>query len=173
MLDEFPARYRHHWLAGTRRMLGLTGEDRDDFALTTDFLKTMEGQGVDLTQAFRRLADAAEGTHEGADAGLRALYGNAGALDGWLVRRRTRNASGLRTPAQRAQAMRAVNPVCIPRNHRVEEALSAAVEHGDFMPFETLLALLQRPFDGCAEGSGYAEPAPTAQSACYKTFCGT
>jgi uncharacterized protein YdiU (UPF0061 family) len=133
----------------------------------------MEGQGVDFTQAFRRLADSAAAAHEGADAGLRALYGNAGELDGWLVRWRTRNASALATPAQRAQAMRDVNPVYIPRNHRVEEALSAAVEHGDFMPFETLLALLQQPFDEHAEWARYAEPEAAAQSACYKTFCGT
>ena len=173
VLDDFPARYRHHWLAGMRRKLGLTGEDWEDFALATDFLKTMAGQGVDFTQAFRRLADAAEGAHEGGEAGLRALYGNAGALDGWLIRWHTRNASELVTSAQRAQAMRAVNPVYIPRNHRVEAALSAAVEHGDFMPFETLLGLLQQPFDERAEGRGYAEPAAAAQSAYYKTFCGT
>lgn len=173
MLDDFPARYRHHWLAGMRRKLGLTGEDRDDFALATDFLNTMAGQGVGFTQAFRRLADVAEGAHEGGEAGLRALYGNAGALDGWLVRWHTRSASEPATPAQRARAMRAVNPVYIPRNHRVEAALSAAVEHGDFRPFDTLLALLQQPFEERAEGSGYAEPAAAAQSAGYRTFCGT
>ena len=59
------------------------------------------------------------------------------------------------------------------RNHRVEQALSAAVEHSDFAPFEALLAVQQQPFDERAEYADYAMPASAAQSQGYKTYCGT
>jgi uncharacterized protein YdiU (UPF0061 family) len=69
--------------------------------------------------------------------------------------------------------MRRVNPRVIPRNHRVEEALAAASDHADLVPFERLLAALQRPYDDAPEPDPYAEPAPAAVTACYQTFCGT
>ena len=69
----------------------------------------------------------------------------------------------------RAQAMRRVNPAFIPRNHRVEEALSAAVERGDYAPFETLLHILERPFDDQPEFAAFAEPAAEG-GARYQTF---
>ena len=68
--------------------------------------------------------------------------------------------------------MRRVNPAFIPRNHRVEEALSAAVERADYAPFERLLNILARPFDDQPEFAAFAEPAPEGQG-CYRTFCGT
>ena len=69
--------------------------------------------------------------------------------------------------------MRATNPMIIARNHRVEEALAAAVEHDDLGPFEGLLAALERPFVEGPDAAYYAEPAPAAVTACYQTFCGT
>jgi uncharacterized protein YdiU (UPF0061 family) len=69
--------------------------------------------------------------------------------------------------------MRAVNPVYIPRNHRVEEALAAAVDLGDYAPFEKLLTVLQQPFTEQIAFSAYAEPASSSESAGYQTFCGT
>jgi uncharacterized protein YdiU (UPF0061 family) len=173
VLGTFQARYQHHWLQGMRQKLGLTREAADDFALATDFLATMEGQGVDFTQAFRRLSDVAALADPADDAGLRKLYADASALDAWLVRWHARLKSERVDAAQRARAMRAVNPVYIPRNHRVEAALYAAVEQGDFSPFEKLLAVLLRPYDEQAELADYAEPALAAQSAGYQTFCGT
>jgi len=173
ILGTFQERYEHYWLRGMRQKLGLTQEQGDDFVLATDFLKTMEGQGVDYTQAFRRLADAAEAADAAREGLLRKLYADDAALDAWLPRWRKRLNAESVAPAQRAQAMRAVNPVYIPRNHRVEEALSAAVERGDYAPFEKLLAVLQRPFDEQMALSAYADPAPAGESAGYQTFCGT
>ena len=69
--------------------------------------------------------------------------------------------------------MRSVNPIVIARNHRVEEALAAASDEGDLAPFERLLAALRRPYDEARELAPYAEPAPPAVTACYRTFCGT
>jgi uncharacterized protein YdiU (UPF0061 family) len=72
----------------------------------------------------------------------------------------------------RAQAMRRANPAFIARNHRVEEALSAAVERADYTPFATLLQIVSRPFDDQPAVAAFAEPAPAGHG-CYRTFCGT
>lgn len=74
---------------------------------------------------------------------------------------------------ERAERMRRLNPLVIPRNHRVEEALAAVSEEADFVPFERLLDALRRPYDEIAASSPYAEPAPAAGTACDQTFCGT
>jgi uncharacterized protein YdiU (UPF0061 family) len=173
ILEVFQQRYEHYWLRGMRLKLGLTREESDDLALAQDFLKGMEGQGVDFTQAFRRLADAAEALDASREGWLRKLYADDAALNGWLPRWRTRINSEAPAPVERAQAMRAVNPVYIPRNHRVEEALAAAVDLGDYAPFEKLLTVLQQPFVEKMEFAAYAEPAPAGESAGYQTFCGT
>jgi uncharacterized protein YdiU (UPF0061 family) len=104
---------------------------------------------------------------------LRARFRDTSALDTWLARWQARQGQEAMPAAQRAQAMRQVNPVYIPRNHRVEEALAAAVERGDYAPFERLLAVLSRPFDAQAGSAAYAEPAPAATQQGYRTFCGT
>ena len=126
-------------------------------------------QAVDFTLAWRRLADAAEGDA----APLQALFVDRPALQRWLDRWQTRLAAEPQAPAERAARMRRANPWIIPRNHRVEEALAAASNDADLAPFERLLAALRRPFDEAPELAPYAEPAPAAQTACYKTFCGT
>ena len=64
-------------------------------------------------------------------------------------------------------------PIVIARNHRVEEALAAASDEDDLAPFERLLDALRRPYDEAPESAPYAEPAPAAVTACYRTFCGT
>ena len=74
---------------------------------------------------------------------------------------------------ERARTMRRVNPYVIARNHRVEEALIAASDHGNLAPFERLLDALRRPYDEAPELAPYAEPAPAAVTASYQTFCGT
>jgi uncharacterized protein YdiU (UPF0061 family) len=68
--------------------------------------------------------------------------------------------------------MRRANPAFIPRNHRVEEALSSAVERDDYAPFNELLDILARPFEEQPEFAAYSEPATAGQGR-YVTFCGT
>ncbi len=173
ILEVFQERYEHYWLRGMRLKLGLTRDEAEDLALAQDFLKSMEGQGVDFTKAFRCLADAAEASDASREGWLRKLYADDAALNDWLPRWRARiNGEGV-APLHRAQAMRAVNPVYIPRNHRVEEALAAAVDLGDYAPFEKLLTVLQQPFEEKIEFVAYAEPALAEESAGYQTFCGT
>ena len=180
VIDAFPARYAHHLLRGQRAKLGLRcGEGADDLAdaaLADDWLALLHTGHVDFTLAWRHLADAAEGD----EALLRSLFAEPGAADAWLARWRERSArddaaSGGEgdTAAARAIGMRRVNPWVIPRNHRVEEALTAASDGEDLGPFDRLLEALRHPYDESAENALYAEPAPADVTACYRTFCGT
>jgi uncharacterized protein YdiU (UPF0061 family) len=181
VLNAFPAQYQGHLLRGQRDKLGLRRgdpeDDTGDAALAEVWLALLQAGKVDYTLGWRRLADAAAGD----EAPLRALFADGRLLDEWLARWRDRCANEDRSegkdPAragiERAAAMRRVNPWVIPRNHRVEEALAAASDDGDFVPFERLLEALRRPYDGSAGSSPYAEPAPASVTACYQTFCGT
>ena len=166
VIDAFPAWYESQWQQGQRAKLGLVTEQPGDAALSADWLALLHAQQVDFTLGWRCLADAADGN----DAPLRDLFVDRAAADTWLARWRQRGAA--ERHEGRAEAMRRVNPMIIARNHRVEEALAAATA-GDLGPFEQLLAALQQPFDEIAEFKRYAEPAPRALTASYKTFCGT
>ncbi|HEX9264626.1 MAG TPA: YdiU family protein [Candidatus Binatia bacterium] len=168
VIHAFPVQYERHWLKGMRAKLGLVTEDEADLNLAAGFLTAMEGKNVDYTLAFRDLADAVLG-EEGP---IRALFADASAYDLWSKQWRARLARETVAPLERAQAMRRVNPAFIPRNHRVEEALSAAVECGDYAPFTTLLNILARPFDDQPEFAAFTEPAPEGRGR-YRTFCGT
>ena len=181
IIVAFPAHYRRHLLRGQRAKLGLRrgepDDDSADAALAEDWLTLLHAEQVDFTLGWRRLADAAAGD----DAPLRALFAGAPAPDAWLARWRARCASESDTAEngsaiagiERAVAMRSVSPNVIARNHRVEEALAAASDQGDLAPFQRLLAALRRPYDEAPELAPYAEPAPAAVTARYRTFCGT
>jgi len=106
------------------------------------------------------------------DAAVRSLFTDPTAYDAWATRWRRRLADGEATCERRAAAMRAVNPAFIPRNHLVEEALSAAVNNGDLSAFETLLTVLSRPYDDQPSHRRYAEP-PRPDQIVRQTFCGT
>jgi uncharacterized protein YdiU (UPF0061 family) len=165
LVHAFPEQYERHWLKGMRAKLGLFTEDEADLNLATGFLTTIDGKKVDYTLAFRYLADAALSREEQ----IRALFADPSAYDLWSGHWRARLSREAVAPLVRAQAMRRANPVFIPRNHRVEEALSAAVERGDYAPFATLLNILSRPFDDQPEFAAFAESLPEGQSH-YRTF---
>jgi uncharacterized protein YdiU (UPF0061 family) len=166
----FQARYEAHWLAGMRAKLGLTTSDEGDAALVESFLDALHGGGADFTLGFRRLGEAARGAPH--DAALRSLFANPEKLDAWLPRWRERLAREPLAPAERAAAMARINPLVIARNHRVEQAIAAAVEHDDFAPFESLLQAVERPFDDDPGMAAYAQPPLPAERVC-RTFCGT
>ena len=174
VLEAFPGHYQAALLRGQRAKLGLGdgagASEAADSALANEWLALLQAQAVDFTLGWRRLADAAEGD----DAPLLALFTQHEPLQEWLARWRARCQAGdAELAATRAAAMRAASPWIIPRNHRVEEALEAASERDDLGPFERLLAALRRPFEERPEDAVYAEPAPAAVTACYRTFCGT
>ncbi|ALT78144.1 protein adenylyltransferase SelO [Paucibacter sp. KCTC 42545] len=178
VLDDFPARYEAHWLQGARAKLGLLEAQDGDLELAQDWLNLLHTQAVDFTLAWRHLAAVADGAAPQGQvlppSALQAMFADAGALNAWLARWQARLASeAAQPPAQCAAAMRAVSPLYIPRNALVEEALSAASDHGDLMPFEQLLAVLSQPFVERPGLDRYAQPAPAEVTANYRTFCGT
>jgi uncharacterized protein YdiU (UPF0061 family) len=167
VIDAFPGEYQRRWLAAWRHKLGLAAplDEAADTRLAEAWLRLLQEHAVDFTLAARYLAGAAAGD----EAPLRALFaaadGGPAGITAWLAQWQARGPHD-------AAALRAANPRIIPRNHRVEEALAAATE-GDLAPFESLLAALRRPFDDDPALARYAEPAPAALTAGYRTFCGT
>ena len=99
------------------------------------------------------------------------LFKSPEAYDTWALRWRERLAREPQDAAARRAAMRSVNPVYIPRNHRVEEALALAAP-GDMGPFRRLLDAVSRPFDERPGLEDYTGPAP-AGGAPHVTYCGT
>ncbi|WP_428395001.1 protein adenylyltransferase SelO [Lichenicoccus sp.] len=170
-LDAFAPAFGAAWLAGMRRKLGLEIEAPGDVDLVQSLLALMAGNAADFTLTFRRLADAAAFGAE-QDEPVRALFIDPTAFDAWAVQWRARlGEEGGRSEA-RAQAMRAVNPAFIARNHRVQAAL-AAVENGfDLAPLEELLGVLARPYEDQPGMEAYAAP-PRPEEVVRATFCGT
>ena len=119
------------------------------------------------TLGWRRMADAAEGNPQL----LEDLFPSADAARSWLERWHRR--AGRHPTSTTVESMRAVNPVYIPRNHLVEEALTAASDQADRVLFERLLDVLTHPYEERPGREDYAQPAPREFTACYKTFCGT
>jgi serine/tyrosine/threonine adenylyltransferase len=169
-VSVFTPRFQAHWLAGMRDKLGMTGNQEGDLDLIRELLRAMHENAADFTLTFRRLSAAA--ADEMADAEARRLFANPVAYDIWAARWRSRLAVDKREPNARAKAMRAVNPAFIPRNHRVEQALDAAIECGDFSPFVDLLTVLSRPYEDQAAFAEYANPPGTGERV-FRTFCGT
>lgn len=167
VIDAFPARFEHHWLAGMRRKLGLASEEQGDLALAHDFLEALQAVEADYTLCFRALGVSANGEEP---EGLLALP-RTPAMDAWRARWRDRLARDPRSPAAREALMQATNPAVIPRNHRVHAALQAA-EHGDLGPFEQLLAAVRRPCDDGPDAAKFMLPPEPGQRV-LRTFCGT
>ncbi len=153
-LQNFPTRYAAAWTAGMRGKLGLSDDVADAVVgeLAEDLVELLERGRVDYTSFFRRLSRAARGDDQPAGFGE------------WLTRWHALDPD--------LDAMDRVNPVYIPRNHLVEEALAAATA-GDMGPLQNLLSAVTSPYDERAGLQRYAEPAPEEFGGCYQTFCGT
>ncbi len=170
VITDFSRQFDEHWLAGMRRKLGLFTEEDGDPVLIGDLLDTMQRGGADFTLTFRRLCAAAEGV--AGDAALDEMFADPAGFRQWSQRWRARLAREPQPGSERAAFMRLVNPAVIPRNHRIEAAIVAAVERGDFAPFETLTAVLSRPYEDSDAGAAYAAP-PLPEERVLQTFCGT
>jgi uncharacterized protein YdiU (UPF0061 family) len=159
--------YETYWLAGMRSKIGLSKEDSNDRKLIDDLLKAMEEERADFTLVFRRLSQVLRGDSEP----VRNLFEEPTAFDDWESRWRKRLEQDGVEAKTVAQKMDQINPIYIPRNHKVEEALAAAVDQSDMLPFTNLLAVLTNPFKEVEGSEAYAEPAPNDMH--YQTFCGT
>ncbi|WP_121392344.1 protein adenylyltransferase SelO [Actinokineospora cianjurensis] len=156
-LGGFRRSYNAVWTAGMLAKLGLPADTTPDFV--DDLLALLHTHHVDYTLFHYHLTTAARGDL----APVRSLFVDPTGIDAWL----TRWQSLTPDPAPMARA----NPLYIPRNHRVEEALTAATA-GDMAPFHHLLAAVQSPFTERPDLAHYATPAPDTTTP-YQTFCGT
>jgi uncharacterized protein YdiU (UPF0061 family) len=162
VLNTFPGRYQQGWSDGMRAKLGLPEGDHE--ALVNDLPALLQPHKVDFTTFFRALSSSVRGNPQPA----RSLFAEPSELDAWAERWLGR-ITGDRDRV--ADAMDRVNPIYIPRNHLVEEALAAATA-GDLAPFHELVDVLAQPFTERPGLERYAEPAPGSWGS-YQTFCGT
>jgi uncharacterized protein YdiU (UPF0061 family) len=169
-LEAYTSRFERAYQGGLRRKLGLSTECAGDAELGRELLEAMRANGTDFTLTFRRLSEAPSGDDD--DGGVRRLFADPSAYDAWASRWRRRLEQEPTDAATRRRAMLAVNPAYIPRNHRVEAVIRAAVDHDDFAPLHELVTVLSQPFDAQPAFARYAEP-PAAHERVFQTFCGT
>ena len=169
-LGGYAPAFEEAYQAGLRRKLGLLTEHEGDMALGRDLLQIMSAGRADFTLTFRRLSDAASVPEK--NISVRSLFADPTAYDQWETRWRQRLGQDGVNPASRCDLMRSSNPAYIPRNHRVESVIRAAVDADDFGPFEELLTVLAKPFDNQPAYARYQEP-PQNHERVYQTFCGT
>ncbi|MGL3607337.1 protein adenylyltransferase SelO [Rhizobium sp. G187] len=167
VLAAFGEIFQAEWLSLFRAKLGLDGEAADDRQLVSDFLDLMHQGEADFTLTFRALGKLAGGT---ADDVLLGQFKAPVDLSSWLARWRSRIDDG-RAPATRQGGMDAVNPALIPRNHRIEEAIAAAV-YNDFSFFHRLVDALSDPYRELPDAEDLRLP-PTPEQRVTRTFCGT
>jgi uncharacterized protein YdiU (UPF0061 family) len=169
-LGGFAETFNAAYQSGFTAKLGLSTSRAEDLALLQDLLAAMKLGQADFTLTFRRLSDAAV---DPSDLGaVRSLFTDPAGFEEWAARWQQRIATEPQDGATRQAAMRAVNPAFIPRNHRIEAVIAAAVDGNDFGPFEELLAVLAKPFQDQPEFARYAEP-PQPNERVLETFCGT
>lgn len=162
-ISDFAKLYHSNWLAGMRAKLGLLNEETEDESLIEGLLTMMQKYRADYTNTFRALTfDRPEDT---------VLFGTSEFAQ-WHEQWQARLGRQQEPMTSLYQLMRNSNPALIPRNHRVEEALEAAVKHGDFTVLQRLLDVLANPFAHSAEQADYSM-LPELSSCAYRTFCGT
>ncbi|URJ61220.3 protein adenylyltransferase SelO [Paenibacillus polymyxa] len=162
-ISDFVKIFHHHWLAGMRAKLGIFNEEEEDESLIEDLLNIMQKHRADYTNTFRVLTlDKLEDT---------VLFGTEDFAQ-WHEQWQTRLDRQQESQASSRQLMRSSNPAIIPRNHRVEEALEAAVEREDYRVMEQLLEVLSNPYAYSTEQEIYST-LPEESTCPYRTFCGT
>ncbi|GAB2719529.1 protein adenylyltransferase SelO [Halomonas garicola] len=149
--------------------LGLAADSERAAPLMEALEDAMQRGKMDMTATFDALYHFAADPGEARRDDLLALGEAPGEVAEWLARWQGEQVAG--EDAERLAAMRRANPIIIPRNHRVQEAISAA-EEGDYQPFYALLAVVIAPFDDTADARRLAAPA-TASERVLRTFCGT
>lgn len=167
-LDRFPAVYEAEWLSLMRAKLGLSGAEAGDEALVRDLHSAMARGEADFTLAFRRMASVVRGQ----DAPFLALFNGEPSMPEWVARYRERAEREAGSPEARADGMDRINPLYIPRNHRVDAAIAVAEGQGDLAPFVALLQVLADPFTERAGQEDFAAPLP-GHDRKFQTFCGT
>lgn len=162
-VSHFTQIFRCNWLVGMREKLGIFNQEPEDEKLIEDLLSIMQKYQADYTNTFLALTfDKFEGA---------ALYNTKEFVE-WYRRWESRLERQQESKASSRQLMRNSNPALIPRNHRVEAALEAAVHQEDYSVMEGLLDALSRPFAHTSKQAEYATLPPSSNQP-YRTYCGT
>ena len=157
IVHAMPDLIRSAWLRRFGAKIGISATRPEDEALITDLLQRMAQQQADFTNSFRAMA---AGT-------ARDQFTDPTAFDQWEEGWKARIAG----EGDAKQVMRAANPSFIPRNHRVEQMIEAAVE-GDYAPFQRLNSVLAHPYDQQPDAADLTRP-PVPSEVVQATFCGT
>jgi uncharacterized protein YdiU (UPF0061 family) len=161
-LGDYPDLFERYWLGGMRKKLGLETEEASDVELIRALLDWMHKARADFTNTFRDLSS------QEPPAGDR--YRSPDFL-AWYSRWRLRLSREGQVNSLAYAMMRIVNPAVIPRNHWVEESLSAAEDHDDLSVLDRLLSTLASPYQEVAASAPYQDSPPDDSN--YRTFCGT
>lgn len=159
-IDQFPALYEKYYRDGFNTKLGLSTLEEGDAQMQDDFLALLAEENSDFTLAFRSLLNEASHPLRNTESGKL-----------WFERWDSRLAKDGASKSDQNALMRSVNPAFIPRNHRIEEAIKAALL-GDYAPFERLVRVLTNPFDDQEDAIDLMD-APLPQEVIPQTFCGT
>ncbi|MEE3326351.1 MAG: YdiU family protein [Myxococcota bacterium] len=174
-LDGYAERFHAVHGDGLRQKMGVGSWNQADQEISSAFLDAMAKGKADFTLAFRRLSELNAGDggdDEGAEKALRSLFAESTALDAFLPLWRARLREGGLEDGPRRAAMLAVNPLFIPRNHRIQEAIDALVDREDLDPLSALLTVTAQPFEENEEHAAYANR-PGPDEIVRQTFCGT
>ncbi len=160
LIDNFQNIYENKWVNMMRDKLGLFGEDKNDKKLINDLFNWMEKNKADYTNTFCNLMDI------NAD----EIYKNNDFIN-WKNEWKKRSELNNSTKEKQNKLMKSNNPIVIPRNHKVEEALVEA-DKGSLDKMKKLLTILKKPYDNQNNIEEYQVPAPLSNEK-YQTFCGT
>ena len=169
-VDAFPDLYMAAYLDNMCNKLGFTRSETDDAVLIQDLLALMHEAKTDFALTFRRLSDLAD--PQRVSGSIRSVFELPETFAPWLERWQQRLLSDPQENSTRQSAMYSINPVFIPRNHLVEEAIETASNEQDFEPFHKLVDILAQPFDFNEAQARFALP-PRPEQVVRQTFCGT
>ena len=161
-INNFEKLYEEKWLNMMRDKLGLFGEDRDDKHLIFELLTWMENNKADFTNTFCNLMDIQSIKDP--------IYQNQEYLN-WTAKWKKRLEKNNTEKEKYLELMRSVNPIFIPRNHKVEEALKDASEN-KLETLNQLLEVIKYPYKDNGMLKDYQQPMSN-ENGNYKTFCGT
>ncbi|MDC0442213.1 YdiU family protein [Candidatus Pelagibacter sp.] len=161
VIDNFQNIYEKKWLNMMRDKLGLFGEDKNDRKLIDDLLDWMEKNKIDYTNIFCHLMDIKIDNNTYKDKIFLTW------VDEWKKRSQLNNSS----KEKQIELMKKNNPIVVPRNHKVEEALTEA-NNGSLEGMNKLNDILKNPYSNQEDIAEYQVPAPTTNEK-YQTFCGT
>ena len=161
-INSFDKSYETKWINMMRDKLGLFGQDQKDQVLIIDLLTWMHKNKADYTNTFCFLMDENFQHNK--------IYNDENFLT-WKERWKERLKLNNNTPEKYLSLMKSVNPLVIPRNHKVEEVLESA-NNNDLSPLKKLIKVLEKPYEKTKDNIDYQSPAPVSDKK-YKTFCGT